>query len=118
MILLLSTSLIALVLYATKDILLSILGPWLSPSPLLRLKGPNWGTLLRGHTHGYSSTQPQPETWLMRVFDKFGPVTVIRAPFNVSSTPFPHALLSYPLPKVQYAIHDGFESQHAYIQPP
>lgn len=74
----------AFVLYATKDVLRSILGPWLSPSPLRNLKGPNNGTLILGHTRGFKAISVQPERWIMRVFEKFGPVTVIRGHFNSS----------------------------------
>lgn len=84
MILWMFSAFVALVLYATRDVLRSIFGPRFRPSPLQNLKGPNNGTLVLGHTRGFKGVSVQPERWIMRVFEKFGPVTVIRGQFNVS----------------------------------
>src|ERR1700743_3368267 len=92
MILWLFLGLVAFTLYATKNILFSVLRPRLSPSPLQILKGPNKGKLLYGHTYAYKTPSPQPERWIERVFEKFGYVTVLRGQFNVRNLSSVHFL--------------------------
>ncbi|KAG8752280.1 hypothetical protein FRC14_007179 [Serendipita sp. 396] len=46
------------------------------------LKGPKGGNIITGQIAGAPSNGAEPDIWFLRVSEKYGPVTVIRAPWN------------------------------------
>jgi hypothetical protein len=77
-----------LVLYATKDITTRFFKPLYNPSPLRELKGPVGGGPVVGHAKYFSRTGHEPDNWVIKVFEKYGHVNVMRGLWNVCPSTF------------------------------
>jgi hypothetical protein len=75
---------VVVVLWATKNIWMTILKPILRPSPMMSIKTAAGGNLMIGHVGYFSQYAKQPDAWLLKVFAKLGHVARIKGPWNVS----------------------------------
>jgi hypothetical protein len=117
-----------MVLYATKDITTRFFRPLYNPSPLRELKGPLGGGLMVGHAKYFRRSGHEPDNWLLKVFEKYGHVNVLKGLWNVCPS---HVYYSFlvpgafdlpPLNRAAYSLQltskqsDMFSTIHTYIE--